>query len=60
MTACIVMEEIARCSGSLGNMYAIPVESAHLLHEHGNEYHKSYIPKILQGTAISATGPTRR
>jgi alkylation response protein AidB-like acyl-CoA dehydrogenase len=57
-TACIVMEEIARCSGSLGNMYAIPVEAAHLLHEHGNEYHKSYIPKILQGTAISATGVT--
>jgi alkylation response protein AidB-like acyl-CoA dehydrogenase len=58
VTACIVMEEIARCSGSLGNMYAIPVEAAHLLHEHGNEYHKSYIPKILQGTAISATGVT--
>jgi alkylation response protein AidB-like acyl-CoA dehydrogenase len=58
VTACIVMEEIARCSGSLGNMYAIPVEAAHLLHEHGNEYHKSYIPKILQGAAISATGVT--
>ena len=55
MTACIVMEEIARCSGAVGNMYAIPVEAAQLLHEHGNDYHQSWIPKILDGSAISAT-----
>ena len=56
--ACIAMEEIARCSGSVGNMFAIPVEAAQLLHEHGNEYHKSWIPRILDGSAISATAVT--
>ena len=56
--ACIAMEEIARCSGSVGNMFAIPVEAAQLLHEHGNDFHKSWIPKILDGSAISATAVT--
>ena len=36
-------------------MYAIPVEAAQLLFEHGNDYHRSWIPKILDGSAISAT-----
>ena len=58
VTACIAMEEIARCSGAVGNMYAIPVEAAQLLHEHGNEYHKTWIPKILDGSAIPATAVT--
>lgn len=58
VTASIVMEEIARCSGAVGNMYAIPVEAANLLYEHGNDYHKSWIPKILDGSAISATAVT--
>ena len=58
MTACIVMEEIARCSGAVGNMYAIPVEAAQLVNEHGNDYHRSWIPKILDGSAISATAVT--
>ncbi|MBL8344209.1 MAG: acyl-CoA dehydrogenase family protein [Rubrivivax sp.] len=56
--ACIAMEEIARCSGAVGNMYAIPVEAAQLLHEHGNDSQRAWIPRILDGSAISATGVT--
>lgn len=58
VTTCLVMEEIARCSGAVGNMYAIPVEAALLLHEQGNEYQKSFIPGILDGSVIPATAVT--
>jgi len=58
VTACIVMEEIARGSGALGNAYAIPVEAAHFLHQHGNDFHKSLIPGILSGDVIPATAAT--
>lgn len=57
-TACLVMEEIARGSGALGNAYAIPVEAAHFLHEHGNDFHKTLIPGILSGDVIPATAAT--
>ncbi|TKT69648.1 acyl-CoA dehydrogenase family protein [Aquamicrobium sp. LC103] len=57
-TACLVMEEIARGSGTLGNAYAIPVEAAHFLNEHGNEFHKGLIPGILSGDIIPATAAT--
>ena len=42
------MEEIARCSGTLGNAYALPVEAAQFLAEHGGDYHKTFIPGILE------------
>jgi alkylation response protein AidB-like acyl-CoA dehydrogenase len=57
-TACLVMEEIARGSGALGNAYAIPVEAAHFLHEHGNDFHNALIPGILSGDVIPATAAT--
>ena len=57
-TACLVMEEIARGSGALGNAYAIPVEAAHFLHEHGNAFHQELIPDILSGKLIPATAAT--
>lgn len=57
-TACIVMEEIARGSGALGNAYAIPVEASHFLNEHGSAFHKGFIPGILSGDIIPATAAT--
>jgi alkylation response protein AidB-like acyl-CoA dehydrogenase len=57
-TACLAMEEIACASGSVGNMFAIPLEAVLLLNEHGNDYHKSFIPGILNGTVIPATAVT--
>ncbi|WP_137045271.1 acyl-CoA dehydrogenase family protein [Pseudolabrys sp. FHR47] len=58
VTTCIVMEEIARASGALGNAYAIPVEAAHFLHQHGTETQKMWIPALLSGDAIPATAAT--
>jgi len=57
-TACLVMEEIARGCGALGNAYAIPVEAAQFLHEHGNAVHHDLIPGILAGRIIPATAAT--
>jgi len=54
-TACLIMEEIARGSGALGNAYAIPVEAVHFLHTHGDDMHRRLIPAILGGTCIPAT-----
>jgi alkylation response protein AidB-like acyl-CoA dehydrogenase len=51
----IAMEEIARCSGSVGNAFALPVEAAFFLHEHGGERHEALISKILSGRTIPAT-----
>ena len=36
-TTCIIIEELARCSGSIGNIFAIPVESIRFILEHGNK-----------------------
>ncbi|MTH79082.1 acyl-CoA dehydrogenase family protein [Paracoccus aestuariivivens] len=58
VTACIVMEEIARGSGAVGNAFAIPVEAALFLNHHGSEQHKKLIPGILDGSVISATAVT--
>jgi alkylation response protein AidB-like acyl-CoA dehydrogenase len=55
LAACIVMEELARCSGAIGNMFAIPIEAALFLHEHGGDWHRELIPAILDGSAILAT-----
>ncbi|WP_158896298.1 MULTISPECIES: acyl-CoA dehydrogenase family protein [unclassified Pseudomonas] len=57
-SACIVMEEIARGSGALGNAYAIPVEAAHFLHQHGNAFHHGLIGGVLSGDLIPATAAT--
>ena len=55
VTACIVMEEIARCSGSMGNALAIPVEAVVFLNEHGSDRHRRYIPGILDGSIVPGT-----
>lgn len=57
-TACIVMEEIARGSGTLGNAYALPVEAALFINEHGSDFHKSFIPGILSGDVLPASAST--
>jgi len=58
VATCIIMEEIARASGTLGNAYALPVEAASFLHAHGNDFHKSFIPGILDGSVIPASAAT--
>ena len=58
VTACIVMEEIARGSGAVGNAFAIPVEAALFLHHHGSDRHKALIPGVLDGSVIPATAVT--
>lgn len=58
VTACIVMEEIARGSGAVGNAFAIPVEAALFLHHHGTADHKKLIAGILEGKLIPATAVT--
>ena len=58
VAACIVMEEIARGSGAVGNAYAIPVEAVCFLNHHGTETHKKFIPGILDGSVIPATAVT--
>ncbi|WP_020039594.1 acyl-CoA dehydrogenase family protein [Salipiger mucosus] len=58
MAACIVMEEIARGSGAVGNAFAIPVEAALFLHHHGSEQHHKLIPGVLDGSLIPATAVT--
>ena len=55
ISACLVMEEIARCSGTMGNALALPLEMARMLHEHGTDYHKSFIPGLLSGEHIPAS-----
>ncbi|MBN9673915.1 acyl-CoA dehydrogenase family protein [Roseibium aggregatum] len=57
-TACIVMEEVARGSGAVGNAFAIPVEAALFLHHHGTADHKKLIAGILEGKLIPATAVT--
>lgn len=57
-TACLVMEEIARCSGAVGNAFAIPVEAARFLAEHGGAVHQALVPGVLAGDVIVATAAT--
>ncbi|MBK5925579.1 acyl-CoA dehydrogenase [Rhodovulum sulfidophilum] len=58
MAACIVMEEIARGSGAVGNAFAIPVEAALFLNHHGGEETRTWIPGIVEGRVIPATAVT--
>jgi alkylation response protein AidB-like acyl-CoA dehydrogenase len=58
VTVCLAMEEIARCSGAVGNAYAVPVETALFLHTHGDDHHRSFIPGVLSGELIPATAVT--
>ncbi len=58
VTTCLVMEEIARCSGTLGNAFALPVEASHFLNEHGGPVHKRLIPGLLAGEILLATAAT--
>ncbi|WP_138471847.1 acyl-CoA dehydrogenase family protein [Poseidonocella sp. HB161398] len=58
LTACVVMEEIARGSGAVGNAFAIPVEAALFLDHHGSDHHRQWIPGILEGSVIPATAVT--
>lgn len=55
VSVCLAMEELARCSGAIGNAFAIPVEAALFLHHHGNEGQKALIPAILDGSIVMAT-----
>jgi hypothetical protein len=55
---CEVMEELAAGSGSVGNAYAIPVEAALFLAQHGSAAQQSLIPGILKGDIITATAVT--
>lgn len=57
-SSCIAMEEIARCSGSVGNAYALPVEAAMFFNQHGNDEQKKLIPGILDGSLLPATAVT--
>lgn len=57
-TACLVMEEIARCSGAVGNAFAIPVEAARFLADHGGPVHHALVPGVLAGDVIVATAAT--
>ena len=58
VSVCLVMEELARCSGAIGNAFAIPVEAALFLHHHGNASQKALIPQILDGSLLFATAMT--
>ena len=55
MSLAIAMEELACCSGSVGNILAIPVEAAHLLSTYGDDRQKEFIPSILSGEIVPAT-----
>src|ERR1700736_4708921 len=55
VAACIVMEELARCSGAVANAFAIPVESVLFFDQHGTNEHKTLIPQILSGDIVPAT-----
>ncbi|MFC0407028.1 acyl-CoA dehydrogenase family protein [Roseomonas elaeocarpi] len=56
--ACVAMEELARCSGAVANAFAIPVEAALFLDQHGNAAQQARIPGILSGEIIPATAVT--
>jgi alkylation response protein AidB-like acyl-CoA dehydrogenase len=58
VTLAIAMEELARCSGSVGNIFAIPVEAARFLDEYGSAAQKALIPDILSGRLIPASCAT--
>ena len=58
IAACIVMEEIARGSGAVGNAFAIPVEAALFLDQHGSESLRQLIAGIIEGRTIPATAVT--
>ncbi len=51
----LAMEELARCSGSVGNIFAIPVEMVRLLHANGEDHHRAYIAPMIAGEMISST-----
>ena len=55
LAACVVMEELARCSGPVGNAFALPVEAVLFLDQHGGPHHKSLISGILKGEILPAT-----
>ena len=55
VSACMVIEEIACGSGSLANCFALPVEAALFLHEHGTAAQQALIPGILDGSLLPAS-----
>ncbi|GAA5236276.1 acyl-CoA dehydrogenase [Verticiella sediminum] len=57
-SVCLAMEELARCSGAIGNAFAIPVEAALFLHHHGNAAQRALIPSIVDGSLVFATAMT--
>ena len=51
----LAMEELARCSGSVGNIFAVPVETAMFLHQHGDDRHWALLPGIIDGSLVPAS-----
>lgn len=51
----IAMEELARCSGSMGNACALPLEMARFLLDHGDAPHMDLVAGIVSGAVIPAT-----
>ena len=51
----LAMEELARCSGSVGNILAVPVEAVRFLHDHGDAGCKVLIADVVSGKRIPAT-----
>ena len=51
----IAMEELARCSGSMGNACALPLEIARFLLDHGDAHHMDLVAGIVSGAVIPAT-----
>jgi alkylation response protein AidB-like acyl-CoA dehydrogenase len=51
----LAMEELARTSGAVANILAIPVEMIRLLNDSGSGFHKALIPDLVAGKIIAAT-----
>jgi len=58
LSVCLVMEELARNSASVGNAFAIPVEAALFLAHHGNAAQRALIAPVLAGELIFANAMT--
>ena len=58
VSVCLVMEELARNSASVGNAFAIPVEAALFLAKHGTAEQCALIEPILTGDLLFATAMT--
>lgn len=51
----LAMEEVARASGAVANILAIPVEMVRLLQASGGPFHRALIPDLVAGRLIAST-----